>query len=91
MTNPKKDGFKNVWNKETDWRKMHIFRLRAAVGKGLASQALRKGQKGHGMEPTELNSRVHRTFVLVDGTSWKPGFFGIFLFTHPDNDIGNES
>ena len=58
MTAPKKDGFKNVW-KETNWRKMHIFRLGAGEDKGLASQALGKGQKGHGTEPTGLNSRVH--------------------------------
>ena len=37
----KKDGFKHVW-KETDWNKMHISRLRAAVGKGLT----RKKPKG---------------------------------------------
>ena len=82
--------------KETDWRKMHIFRLRSAVGKGLASQALGKSQKRHGTEPTGLNSRVHGTFVPVDGirTSGLHGSRFCFVFfnlPHPDNDTGNES
>lgn len=33
---------------ETDWRKMHIFRLRLAVGKGLVSQALKQKEAWDG-------------------------------------------
>ena len=65
--------------KETDWRKMHIFRLQAAVGKGLVSQALKQKEAWDGANL--INSRIHRTFVPVDGirTSGLHGSRFLFL------------
>ena len=62
--------------KETDWRKMHIFRLQAAVGKGLVSQALGKSQKGHGTEPAGLKGSWN--ICANWWTSWKLFFFLIY-------------
>ena len=73
--------------KETDWRKMHIFRLQAAVGKGLVSQALGKSQKGHGTEPAGLKGSWN--ICANWWTSWKLFFFLNLL--HSDNVTGNES